>query len=209
MIRLVTMDFSKWLMNKLMERHFRPSQLAFYSKISGAEISRLLSQKRYPSLKSLKKIAPVLHVTEEEILRAAGYLPALKETPKIVEIPVRGICPADRFNFSFEEVIDTVILNYDFVKDKNVFALRVKGDCLEEAGIFDKDIVIISPHASIANGDIVVARIGDECTMKKFYKTGDQIVLQPCNHRYEPIIIKPKEKHIEIIGKVIRALKMF
>lgn len=168
-----------------------------------------MSGKRTPSLKTIKKIAPVLHVSEEDTLQAAGFLPHPSHLPKMIEIPIRGTCPADRFNFSFEEVLDTVVLNYDFVKDKNCFALRVKGDCLKDVGIFDKDIVIVAPHAQVTNGDIVIARIGDECTMKKYYKTDDQIVLQPCNHHYEPIIIKPKEHRVEIIGKVIRALKTF
>jgi repressor LexA len=203
------MVFSEWLSEKIMARHLRPSQLALYSKISGAEISRLLSGQRKPSMRTITKIAPVLHVNEEEIMRVAGYLPQDKPQPKVIEIPVHGECPASRFNFAFEEILDTVVLNYDFVKDRNCFALRVKGDCLKDVGIFNKDIVIVSPHAHIENGDIVIARVGDECTMKKFYKTGEQIVLQPCNHHYEPIIIKPKEKNIEIIGKVIRALKVF
>lgn len=69
-------------------------------------------------------------------------------------------------------------------------------------------------YKKVKNGDFVVARVDDECTMKKFYKTKskdgkhDQIILQPCNHDYEPIILNPKSTKVEIVGKVIRALKI-
>lgn len=203
------MEFKDWLKDILDSKNIKPSELSHRSGVSDAEISRLLSGKRKPSAKTIKKIIPFLHTNEEESFRAAGLLAPEKEAPKIIEIPIRGECPAGRFNFAFEDILDTVVLNYDYIKDRNCFALRVKGDCLRDLGIFNKDIVIISPHAHIDNGDIVIARVGDECTMKKFYKTENQIILQPCNHDYEPIIINPKEKHVEIIGKVIRALKSF
>lgn len=178
--------------------------------ISNSYLSQLETGKvEQPLPDILKKLAEALRHPYEDLLRAAGYLPPEKEKPKTIEIPIRGTCPADKFNFAFEEIYDTVVLNYDFVKDKNCFALRVKGDCLKDAGIFDKDIVIVSPHAQVNNGDIIIARVGEECTMKKFYKTDDQIILQPCNANYAPIILKPKEKDIEIIGKVIHALKSF
>lgn len=203
------MNFSDWLKNQLIRHNMKASELANRSGVSNAEISRILSEKRNPSAKTIKKICPVLRVSEEETLRKAGILPSKNDIPKTVEIPVRGLCPADRFNFAFEELLDTVVLNYNYVKEKDVFALRVCGDCLKDVGIFDKDIVIVSPHADIKNGDIVIARVGDECTMKKFYKADGQIILQPCNHHYEPIIINPKERNVEILGKVIRALKAF
>ncbi len=180
------------------------------ANISNSYLSQLeTGQVSQPLPDILKKLAEALRHPYEDLLRAAGYLPPEKEIPKTIEIPIRGECPADKFNFAFEEIYDTVVLNYDFVKDKNCFALRVKGSCLKDIGIFDNDIVIVSPYADIKNGDIVIARVGEECTMKKFYKTDNQIILQPCNADYMPIILKPKEKAIEIIGKVIKALKTF
>lgn len=190
--------------------YFSVRAVAGRANISNSYLSQLeTGGVEQPSSDVLRKLAEALRHPYEDLLRAAGVLSPEKEHPKTIEIPIRGSCPADKFNFAFEEIHDTVVLNYDFVKDKNSFALRVKGSCLRDAGIFDKDIVIISPGAHINNGDIVVARVGEECTMKKFYKTDDQIILQPCNSDYTPIILKPKERGIEIIGKVIHAIKSF
>jgi len=186
------------------------SAVAQRASISHSYLSQLeTGQVEQPLPRILKKLADALRIPYTEILYAAGYLSPQKEKPKTIEIPIRGECPADKFNFAFEEIIDTIEINLDFIKDKSAFALKVKGDCLKDVGIFDKDIVIVSPNTQVNNGDIVIARIGEECTMKKFYKTGEQIILQPCNHDYEPIILNPKDKKIEIIGKVIRALKIF
>jgi SOS regulatory protein LexA len=209
MVKSTKMEFKNWLKHILETRNMKMSELAYRSGVSDAEISRLMSGQRQPSAKTIKKLVPFLHVTEEEGLRAGGFLPPEKEKPQTVTIPLVGECPADNFNFAYENATDTVTVNYDFLKDKNCFAVRVKGDCLKDIGIFSNDIVIISPHAEISNGDIVVARIEDECTMKRFFRTNDQIILQPCNNEYTPIIIDPKNKNIEIVGKVIRALKTF
>ncbi len=162
-----------------------------------------------PSPAILRKLAPALKITYEELMEAAGYIPPEKQK-KIIEIPIRGECPADKFNFAFEEIINTIEINYNQVKDKSAFGLRVKGDCLRDIGIYNGDIVIVSPNAEFKNGDIVIARVGEECTMKKYYKASDNVVfLQPCNHDYEPIILDKSKGEVEIIGKVIKALKSF
>ncbi|MEI8350055.1 MAG: S24 family peptidase [Candidatus Omnitrophota bacterium] len=188
-------------------------ELSEKSKVKLATIRAIEQGINEPNPETRKKLCKTLNISEAELY---GALP-VKETTisKTVEIPVRGECPADRFNFAFEDILDTIILNYDFVKNKDCFALRVKGDCLKEAGIFNGDLVIVSPNNHINNGDIIVARIGDECTMKKFYRTktedgkSEKIILEPCNHDYAPIVIDPKNTTIEIIGKVIKALKSF
>lgn len=203
------MKFTDWLKSKLEQRDIKASELAYRSGISNAEISRILTGVRTPSAKTVKKISPILRVTEEEALIAAGILSPNKKQPSTIEIPIRGICPAGKLNFAFEEIVDSVVLNFDQVHDKSAFALRVSGDCLSGVGVNDGDLVIISPNAEIHNGDLVVARVGDECTMKKFYKAEEQIILQPCNHDYNPIILNPRKKEVEIIGKVIKALKNF
>lgn len=183
------------------------------AEISDAYLFQLEQNKNTkPSPDILKKLAEALRVSYEDLMDAAGYLPEKHDSPKTVEIPLLGECPASKFNFAYVEshIKDYVVVNKDFVKDKNCFAIRVKGDCLKEIGIFDKDIVIVSPNAEIKNGDIVIARCGDECTLKKFFRTNEeQIVLQPCNHEYQPIIVDLKKDNVEIIGKVIRALKTF
>ncbi|MCK7528007.1 MAG: hypothetical protein MZV64_65640 [Ignavibacteriales bacterium] len=81
------------------------------------------------------------------------------------------------------------------------FALKVKGDSMIEAGIFEGDLVIISPKANAVNGDIIVARIDDEVTVKIYENKNQQIRLIPQNKMYEPIVIKNKNE-FSIVGKV-------
>jgi len=129
---------------------------------------------------------------------------------KTIRIPLLGECPAGDISFIADDVEDWVEISWNFIKDKDCFALRIKGDCLKDTGIFDKDIIIVSKEQQIKNGDIVVVRLDqDECTCKKIYFKGNQIILQPANDDHEPIVVKKGSKEIEIIGKVIRALKTF
>jgi len=72
------MEFSKWLQNQLLERGLKKSQLSYYSGVSDAEISRLISGKRKPSAKTLKKLAPALKVSEIHIFQKAGFIPDIE-----------------------------------------------------------------------------------------------------------------------------------
>ncbi|MFA6321656.1 MAG: S24 family peptidase [Candidatus Omnitrophota bacterium] len=200
-------------------RELKESGKGFYSLsavakragISHSYLSQLeTGQVEQPLPGILKKLALALRQPYEDLMCAAGYLPQEKTKPKTIEIPILGECPADKFNLAIEEVYeDTIEMNFDLIKDKSAFGLKVKGDCLRDTGIYDGDIVIVSPGATHKNGDIVVARIGDECTMKKYYINKGLIVLRPCNHDVDLIILDPKDKTVEIVGKVIKAIKNF
>jgi len=200
------MKFAEFVLSKLAERDMKPSQLAHYSGISAAEISRLLSGHRMPSLKTIKKIAQGMKLSEEDLMVAAGYIQQF-DAPKTIVLPVAGDCPAGKFDLAFENITDTIEINWEMVKDKKAFAIRVKGDCLKDIGIFEGDYVIVSPQAPVTNGDVVVARIGDECTMKKYHKADPYVILMPCNHAHTPIVMDPKKRDIQIVGKVIRAIR--
>ena len=99
-------------------------------------------------------------------------------------------------------------LNYD----PNAFALRVKGDSMVEAGILEGDIVVVSPNTECRSGDICVVRVnGNEHSIKRVLWFGDNVVLQPCNSNYDPVVIDAsKQDELFIYGKVVhveRSLK--
>jgi len=99
-------------------------------------------------------------------------------------------------------------LNYD----PAAFALRVKGDSMVEAGILEGDIVVVSPNTQYGNGDICVVRVnGNEHSLKRVLSYGDTIVLQPCNSKYDPVVIDAsKQDELFVYGKVVhveRSLK--
>jgi len=81
------------------------------------------------------------------------------------------------------------------------YVLRVEGDSMREAGILDGDYVVIEQRDSAADGDIVVALVGEEATVKTLRSRRGRIVLQPENDAFEPIVLDPGE--CQILGKVI------
>ena len=89
------------------------------------------------------------------------------------------------------------ILATELIED-NLFALRVKGESMVNAGILDGDIVVVEQCPTAQNGDIVVALVGDEATVKRFYKENGHFRLQPENDKFEPIIVE----ECAIAGKV-------
>ena len=81
--------------------------------------------------------------------------------------------------------------------------LKVQGDSMINAGIFDGDMVVVNKEPVAKNGDIVVALLGDEATVKRFYKETTHVRLQPENEKYEPIL----SPDVQILGKVIGLIR--
>ena len=90
-------------------------------------------------------------------------------------------------------------------RPENLFALNVKGESMIEAGILDGDVVIVDKRTYAENGEIVVALIGDEATVKTFYKEDGHYRLQPENKTMEPIIVE----NVMILGKVVASVRMY
>ena len=89
--------------------------------------------------------------------------------------------------------------------ESDLFALRVMGESMIEAGILDRDIVIVNGVHYAENGEIVVAMIEDEATVKKFYKENGCVRLQPCNASMQPIYAK----NVTILGRVIANFRFY
>lgn len=88
---------------------------------------------------------------------------------------------------------------------KDMFALRVKGDSMVKAAILDGDLVVVQSTPTAENGDIVVALIDDEATVKTFYKEDGHFRLQPENDNYEPIIVD----ELAILGRVKMVIRSY
>lgn len=121
----------------------------------------------------------------------------------VVQLPLVGKVTAGEPILAVENIEETMTLPYDLVGTEDAFLLRVRGDSMFEAGIFDNDIIIVRRQNVAENGDIVVALIDDEATVKRFYKEHDHIRLQPENKAMEPIIVKD----VKILGKVIGLIR--
>ncbi len=131
-----------------------------------------------------------------EVLDGSGSMVARKE---MVELPVVGKVTAGLPILAEENIEDTFPVPVDFVGNIDAFMLIIKGDSMINAGIFDGDYVIVRQQNVAKNGDIVVALLNDEATVKTFYKEKDYFRLQPENPYLMPIIVK----ELSILGKVI------
>ena len=118
---------------------------------------------------------------------------------ELVDVPVIGKITAGEPILAFENVTDTFPIPLDFVGNSESFMLVVRGESMIEAGILSGDYILVRKQNTAENGEIVVALIGDEATVKTFYKEKDHIRLQPENSTMDPIIVPT----CEILGKVI------
>ncbi len=119
---------------------------------------------------------------------------------ELVDIPIVGKVTAGQPILAVENIEDTFPLPVDFVQNSTAFMLKVQGDSMIEAGILDKDFILVKQQSTANNGDIVVALIGDEATVKTFYMEKGYVRLQPENRLLDPIIVK---EDLAILGKVI------
>ncbi len=118
---------------------------------------------------------------------------------EMVDVPVIGKITAGEPILAFENVTDTFPIPLDFVGNSESFMLVVRGESMIEAGILSGDYILVRKQNNAENGEIVVALIEDEATVKTFYKEKDYIRLQPENSTMNPIIVPT----CEILGKVI------
>ena len=116
----------------------------------------------------------------------------------MVDVPIIGKITAGEPILAVENVTDTFPIPLDFVGTGESFMLTVRGESMIEAGILDGDYILVRKQNTARNGEIVVALIGDEATVKTFYKEKDHIRLQPENCTLDPIIVPT----CEILGKV-------
>lgn len=122
-----------------------------------------------------------------------------------VPVPVLGRVTAGVPVLAVENIEEYFPLPRQVTRDQEVFMLHVHGDSMIEAGILDGDYVIVRKQSAAQNGDIVVAMIGDEATVKTFYRERDHIRLQPENHALSPIL----SKDVTVLGKVIGLYRLF
>lgn len=153
-------------------------------------------------LKSTSTVHAHLKVLEEMgyISREKGHRSIkLPLSEQVVSVPVIGKVTAGNPIYAFEDVSGYIPYSKQKSIGKQLFALRVKGESMRDIGIYDGDIVICEKASFAENGDIVVALIEDEATVKSFYKERGHYRLQPQNPDFEPIITN----ELMILGKVV------
>lgn len=121
----------------------------------------------------------------------------------VTEMPIIGKVSAGTPILAEENIEGTIFVDKSLARNsRGMFVLRVKGTSMINAGILDGDFVLVRQQPTAEQGEMIVALIEDEATVKRFYRDKNKIRLQPENDTMQPIIIDPKESNVSIIGKV-------
>ena len=120
-------------------------------------------------------------------------------------VPVIGKVTAGKPILAVEDIEGHMLIDKTLFKTEDAFSLRIKGESMIGAGILDGDYVIVKPQTSIESGEIAVALIGDEATVKRIYIKKTQIILKPKNKDMKPVAYNPDS--VKIIGKVIGVVR--
>jgi repressor LexA len=136
---------------------------------------------------------------------ADGATPANDLGEDMVEIPILGRIAAGQPLLAEEHVLDTVRIERNLVRGgREVFGLRVNGDSMIEAGIFNGDYIFVKKQLTAQRGEIVVALIGDEATVKYYFPEKDYIRFQPANAKMAPILVRATDfRPTMLLGVVV------
>jgi repressor LexA len=140
-----------------------------------------------------------------DLARGTGDVQTIADADDMTEIPILGRVAAGQPILAVENVSDTVKVDRVLIGNhREVFGLRIVGESMIDDGIFDGDYVFVKKTPSAHAGDIVVAMIEGEATVKRYFPEGDRIRFQPANQNMQPIIVRRADfKNVDIIGIVV------
>jgi len=153
-----------------------------------------------------------------DALEAKGFIRRQKLLSRGIEIANRGIVnfsrvplvgavPAGLPITAIENREGEIAVDVSFLPSDDVFCLRMKGESMINAGIYDGDLVLVEKDVSPMKGDIVVAVIGEEATVKKFYLEKGRVRLEPENEAFGPIIVEQNTPGFYIAGRVVGLMR--
>jgi len=156
------------------------------------------------STKAVKYHLDIL-VNEGLLKRTPRQARGLQTAHQPESLPLIGRIAAGSPLLAVENVEAQVSLS----RFRDCFLLRVKGESMKGAGIMENDMVVVRPQSAAENGEIVAALLGNEATVKRFQQRRDQVVLEPENPEFEPIVVGPDRQDFQIIGVVVGLLRNY
>lgn len=186
-------EIYEFIKSEVINKGYPPSVREICAKVGLSSTSTVHGHLARMEKKGLIKRDP----TKPRAIEILGDEGVKKE---LVNIPIIGKVTAGKPILAFENIEDYFTMPLEFTKNKNdLFILKISGESMIDAGIHDGDFAIIEKANSAKNGDIVVALIDDEATIKRFYREKDHIRLQPENSTMDPIIVP----NCNIIGELV------
>ncbi len=194
-VQIEILDFIKDELNK---RGYPPSVREICTSVGLSSTSSVHHQLNNLEKKGYLKRDP-LKPRAMEVLNANPFV--IRQ--EIVDVPIIGKVTAGEPILAVENYEDTFPLPVSFTNNSDCFILSVAGNSMINAGILDGDYVIVKQQNIARNGDIIVALIEDEATVKTFYKEENRIRLQPENPMMAPIY----SKNVQVLGRVIGVIR--
>ena len=151
--------------------------------------------------KYLRELEEEGYIVREENLNRAIRLPG----GGAVKVPLLGTVTAGMPILAVEDIEEYIPFQTKYGDGSDLFALHVRGESMINAGIFDGDVIVARRESTADNGEIIVALVEDEATVKRFYKENGHYRLQPENDTMDPIIVDS----CSILGKVIACLRFY
>jgi repressor LexA len=144
-------------------------------------------------------------VPMRRMAQGTGGVEVVSSNDDLAEVPILGRVAAGQPILAVENATDTVKVDRVLLGGaREVFGLRIVGESMIEDGIFDGDYVFVKKTPAAKTGEIVVAMIEGEATVKRYYPEGDRIRFQPANQNMQPIIVRRADfKSVDIIGVVV------
>lgn len=205
------MEFKDRLKELRESLNLNKKELSDKVKFSPSIISMYEAGERRPSIENLECLADFFNVDIDYLLGNTDYttrlswenetmnLPSnITKLTKLKKIPILGTIACGSPIFA-EENVDGY-----FVADNNIkadFTLRAKGDSMIDIGIHDGDLIFLRQQPVLENGEVGAVLIDNEATLKKVYINKNEMILQPCNKNYPPMVVKDKD--IKIMGKLV------
>jgi len=137
-----------------------------------------------------------------------SFSPGLTDPSNVVKLPLVGHVAAGEPVFSEENIEEWIEVDASFAAREGNFLLKVVGESMVEAHILDGDTIVVSPQETAKDGEIVVALVDDEATVKTFYREPGGIRLQPENASMDPIFVPEGDSEVRIIGKVVAVMRV-
>jgi repressor LexA len=125
-----------------------------------------------------------------------------------LDIPLVGRVAAGSPILAVENVEGMLAVDEMLARNEDCFALRVNGDSMKGAGIMDGDVVIVNPQPDAKNGDIIVALLDEEATVKTYVTSKGKVMLKPENPDYEDIMLSGRDD-VRVLGKVVGLMRRF
>ncbi len=142
-----------------------------------------------------------------ELAQKAKNLFDFSRTSDHVAVPLLGRIAAGLPTLAVENIEGSIAVDRSFLPGGDVFSLKVEGNSMKDSGIFDGDYVLARAQSVAEKGDIVVAVIGEEATVKRYVPQKNRVKLEPANPAFKPIVVDRKSEEFRIAGKVIGLLR--